>query len=770
MGNHPLAGQRRLRVTRPAFGVSGSVTEFVGSSFDRTEQENKRWPVESAAEARAWNDATLGAVYQLLRRPSDKAARVQVSLGLGQGASGIPWRKWDETSMRWVPVLDDSIWPVAQQAFDRHLDTIGETLRLLHICVAVSGRAAVLSYPVNHRGSPLPVSADASTARYKTIGLRVGSLRFKNGSWEAATEDGVWEPHPDSIIGYLVKDWAGGKDQAAGWVMAARQEIATLRAVGQAVIASIRSQVLAKMLVVPLEASPASSDDLSIGNNGPGLAGDRRDLVEPESWGDYAGGQIASMIDAAITAGHEGAAVQPTILEMDSEYVAGIAEFDLGRRVDPGVLAAWEQAVVMLAQVSDASTDAFRGAGQSTGFNRNIGDTTEEEEIGQAEESARWICDQLCRLIIWPYLRRVGGGKTFTEEEIRKVQLLIDGSTLWTQPRLEPDQVAELVNVGVLSAEGALQALRLPSSFGPIDSLSDESSFGDAEPGSGSAVVASVAAGTLADDLASIQQALIDEMTAASEMAWLQAGDRLGAILRSKEKDPGRKALLASIPNSGVAASLGAQRVQHLLGGIDNDTQAVQSQLWDKTLAGLRTVWNRIASKTFRKLRERIKREDVDDAIVASVLSDRQIDGYVATGGDVLVAAMTVAYTEQLLNPAITDESTAALSRVAKGEPVGSGMEQAVARAVAAAGGNPVDGSTSAPEVGNGILLGPNLAPVLPRPVGYKWNYGTAIRKTPAEWHVANSQLGVVQTPNMFDGWPNDHRGCLCGPIVPVFG
>ena len=102
----------------------------------------------------------------------------------------------------------------------------------------------------------------------------------------------------------------------------------------------------------------------------------------------------------------------------------------------------------------------------------------------------------------------------------------------------------------------------------PVADAADALGLIDLAPITAAATTAETEA--LADNLVAIQAELMAYMAGQTDAAIDRAAVRLGAILRSNEKDPDRKPLVAGVGNRDVAAALGAERVAAILTEVAN--------------------------------------------------------------------------------------------------------------------------------------------------------------------------------------------------------
>ena len=804
--------------------VTAGVKVFSTLSFDAS-QQTMPWPKETEVERQAWDHSTVGPVKQLLRRSVDKPASVGAFIGGLYGTREVAWRTWDDDTGDWVQELDGEWWPEAQRLYDRFIAAdLADIIRVGLECLQVAGRFALVSYPVTAAGSVRmePVDEFGNTLKVPDSvvrGVDGESAAKAVDDWRVDTDKGLWKTRAVRVgsvkkldesrdrdprlpgFGYsltvtdrkdlripswcqivlISKDSAGGTAPDPGWVQTAAPEIDAYIAVLNTVKASIRSQVLSDLYMVPREATPYDPGDLSDSLFGPGLI-DRKlaDSTDEISAGTYVGAMIAKMTEAAIRQGSQGATVSPSIVDMDAEYIENVKPLKMGRQLDQKLVEMWEAAERHIANVADASTDAFFGNGAADGFNRNIGDVTAEQEAADAAARSQWVLDRVNTAVVSLWLE---AAKQWPISDWSQARIFVDPSPLNPPQKPSAADVTALVNAGIVSPDGALSILGLPSDVGvqtdvEPETVEDGGIETPAVTESPVTAAAEVETFDLAKELQAIQNELIDYMVGAADMTLDRAAVKLGNVLRSQEKDQSRKPLVAACHDPrDIAGVLGPDRVRALVAKLDPEQEDQERRLFDEAVLALLLLWRKKAVTAW----DRVKRAMVRAGLFASaaeadtVLSGERVDELVATSEGVLRAGMLTVFRDRLLAPAANDIETTAIKRVLAGEPVGLSTESVIARTVSSAGGAIVDAATADPIVSAGLIGGPETQRLMSGGtlkratiVGYEWDYGPAERKAPAPWHIDNEALGVVASLDDFDGFVNDHAGCKCRPVKPV--
>jgi len=762
-----------------------------------------------------------------LRQSYELPVQTELVLGATRGTTKVAWRTWDDAAQTWDVAFNDPIWADAQTAYDRHVandwpDIVTGALE----CLQVAGRFALVSYPIGPDGKVrrYPVDeygtelrhpnyialtdrdyakvqatprfdafvssreyiewADAQNDRglWKTRAVRVSAVAHSQRGWKLTVsgDSVLMLPAWGTIIAHVVRDDVSGACPRPGWVQTAVVEGRVYEAASFDVLTAVTSQMLAPFALVPSQAEPYHADQLderlfAANLLNPALLEDNRNV----SAGSYLGAMLATAAQELISASSRGGSVRPTVLDIDGDYIDKIVVKDFGRPIDPKLVTAWKEALLRLVQVADTANDSFFGVGSASGFNRNIGDTIADSARTDATRRAQWIADRVCDTLIRPYLWSQGGQRRLLAQ-VQAVELFVDPASLQTPVRLSASDVVALVTADVITPETGAQMVGVPAA--PTADAPTEGN-GDTGDVASTARVPVVAADTDTDfdlgaELFAIQDRLFAELGTALEAVMNQAGDRVGAVLRSKEnaKDRGRASLLAGVANSDVAATLGQTRVRALLAGISSDEADQESHLFEKAIAVLVLLWNKKAKTAWRRIKAAFVRAGIYATIDDATPSDSRVDELIAMGAAVLTAGAIDLFRDRLLYPAMSDSPSAVLTRVTAGEPAAVGVQSTVARTVTAAGGVPVDAETTDPGTLNPGMLGPgsDAATVLTdagwQIVGYEWDYGTEPRTDPAPWHVDNAALGVVETIDMFEGHVGDHKGCLCHPVKVLWG
>ena len=806
----------------PVSTFSAGVKVFKTPAYPDAEQ-TMAWPKETEPERQAWDNSTVGPVKQLLRKSVDKPASVGAFVGGVRGTRKMAWRTWDDETGEWVRELDGEWWDEAQRQYDRFVAAdLADIIRVGLECLQVAGRFALVSYPVTASGKPrlVPVdeygkplripdsvvrgqdTVDAAGAvdnwrvsedrgMWKTRAIRVGSVKPLTVSKDrdprkaayayslTLTDDKNLQIPSWCQIVVISKDSTGGAAPDPGWVQTAANEIDIYKSVLQTVSAAIRSQVLADLYMVPREATPYDPGAISDSLYGPGLI-DRQlaDAADEVSAGSYVGAMIAKLTEAALRAGSQGAQVSPSIIDMDGEYIDSVKPLKMGRQLDPKLVEMWEAAERHIVNVADSSTDAFFGAGAADGFNRNIGDVTQEQESADAASRAQWIMDRVNTAVLSMWLEGAG---LWPISDWSQTRIFVDASGLAPPAKPVASDVVALVNAGIVSPDGALSILGLPSDVAVTEDEPVEPSVEpEPEPETATARVSVTAAATfdLAKELQAIQTELIDYMVGAADTALDRAAVKLGNVLRSQEKDPARKALVAACHDSrDIANVLGPERVRALVAKLDPEQEDQERRLFDEAVVALLVLWRRKAVTAWGRVKRAMVRGGLFTSVAEAdaVISDDRVDELVAASETVLRAGMLTVFRDKLLSPAVNDTDTAEIRRVIAGEPVGMSTESVIARTVSSAGGSIVDAATADPIVSAGLIGGPETQRLMSGGtlmratiVGYEWDYGPAERAAPAPWHLDNEGLGVVASLDDFDGFVNDHAGCKCRPVKPV--
>jgi hypothetical protein len=809
-----------------------------------------KWPKESDSERKAWANSAIGPVRQVLRKVAEKPSYVEAFIGAKRGTRTVGWRTWDDDAGTWERDFDGApgdVWEQAQDAFDRHIDTDkSDIIRIGLECLQIAGRFALASYPVEPNGHarytpvdtfgqpltpPDDITAAVQTALrgsnptgltkavealnqwclandkglWKTRAVRIASVsehrpeaKRKDQPWavttyELAVDDQSLKLASWSFLTLVTRDSAGGASADPGWVNTALAEIEAYVAACKAVVASLNSQILAPFVMVPSEATPMNRDDLSEALFGPGLIDGKKTDDDLVSTGSYVGAMMALGAKAAVEQGKIGATVSPTLLDIDGAFIEAIRVLDIGRKLDPEIVATWQASLKVLVDASEAAADAFFGAGAASGFNRNIGTVTAENEAADAGRAAQWIMDRVCESLVAPYFRSSG---TVEISDWRQVRICVDASVLSPPPVLSARDVQGLFTAGVLSQAGALKVLRLPSDVGadPEDIPLDAGAPDAPEPAEPPTIEPAAdplglidlapvtAAATVGDDLAQtlvdIQAELVAYMRGQTDAALDRAAVRLGSILRSNEKDPARKTLVAGIGNRDVVDVLGADRVRAILAKLDPSEEDSERRLFDEALVALVAAWGVAAKKAWGKIRAAFVAAGIFATIeeTETVLSKARENDLVDASGTVLRASVLDVFRRKLLDPAAAEVEAPVVERMKDGEPSLVEAGAAVAIAVAALSGDPVIPGSDAGATAGGMTAGPEIETLLEgtptgptaRITGYWWDYGTAARQAPAWWHVENAAKGVVEELSEFKGFPNDHHNCKCGAVRPV--
>lgn len=813
--------------------ITGSVTTFATPAFG-SELQTAEWPKETEAEAQAWKHAALGPVAQIIRSASVRPSRVKGVVGGERGARDVAWRTWDIETSEWVQELAGDWWVDAQTAYDRHLAADLETLLLSAIqCLQIAGRFVVVSYPVTETGAVRTWPVDefgrdvevmfggapvAKTDRHepglkdvfasvdhglwRTVVCRAGAVSNTgtSGRWSIREHNRELKLPVWSFVKHVAKDRAG-VGGVGPWVQTAVNDIVLLDVATKTLLSALRSQILAPIWLTPDDVNPKQVEQINPAWLGPGFQGDSDDMVNAVT---VLSGAVSFMVENAIRLGNAGAQVAPIMVDIDSEFIDKFKQVLLAREIDPKLIETWTAAVEKVALAADSSSDAFFGAGSASGFNRNIGDTMTDEQVQDAETRAGWVLAELCEAFVRPYVlgevdTRPQRGVTLVDA--LDVKVFADTTGLRPPAKLSVADSTALYEAGVLSVSGVAEALSLPTEWLVQDDDSGSVPVGFAlpkpttptvevppeptaepatetpapEPGQ-TAVVASAAlpAGTeFVNALLVEQERFITAMQAVADASIEAAAHRLGSILRSKVKDPDRRALIASAANHDIPDILGPARVVAALSQTDADKQG---ELWGVALAAVLASWAKEAKRFFARVRRLMVKFGVavDAAAAAVTLTDNTIDEAVTRGSAVLSAGLTGVYTTRFLTPAEEGTSNAKLERAIEGGVVAAGVEQTVIRATSAMGGANVDHETSTADVSLGAVLGVVLAGTVAQSgakiIGYEWVYGPAERANPAPWHVANAGAGVVTTVDQFEGWVGDHDGCKCLPVRPVLG
>lgn len=832
--SHPLSLNRpRNTVGRHAPSMpdiasfTAGVKVFSTVAFD-VSQQTMPWPKETEQERQAWDHSTVGPVKQLLRRSVDKPASVGAFIGGVRGTREMAWRTWDDEAGKWVQQFEGDWWDEAQRLFDRFVaPDLADIIRVGLECLQVAGRFALVSYPVYATGAIRmdPVDEFGNVLRVPDSvarGADAAAVTKAVDDWRAANDQGLWKTRAIRVgsvkkldpgsdrdprlpsFGYALtitdeknlqipswcqivvvsKDSAGGTAPDPGWVQTAAPEIEAYKAVLQTVSAAIKSQVLADLYMVPREATPYNPGDISESLFGPGLIDKAlADKTDEVSAGSYVGAMIAKMTEAALRLGSQGAQVSPSIIDMDAEYIENVKPLKMGRQLDPKLVEMWEAAERHIVNVADSSTDAFFGAGAADGFNRNIGDVTQEQEAADAAARSQWILDRVNTAVISLWLE---ASKQWPISDWSQTRIFVDASGLAPPQKPSAADVTALVNAGIMSPDGALSILGLPSDVGvqtdePVEPETVEPEpieTPDVEPELPVTAAAAVEMFDLAKELQAIQTELIDYMVGAADMTLDRAAVKLGNVLRTQEKDQARKPLVAACHDPReIADVLGPDRVRALVAKLDPEQEDQERRLFDEAVVALLVLWRKKAVTAWGRVKRAMVRAglfaSVDEA--NTVISSERIDELVASSETVLRAGMLTVFRDKLLAPAVNDVETAAIRRVLAGEAVGLSTESVIARAVSSAGGAIVDAATADPIVSAGLIGGPETQRLMSGGtlkratiVGYEWDYGPAERATPAPWHIDNEGLGVVASLDDFDGFVNDHAGCKCRPVKPV--
>ena len=826
-----------VRLTTTADPITASVATYQWPTSGGG--PGSRLPAETTDEKAAWENSTNGQVAQMLRTSTDKPASVNVTLGKRTGVGTQSWREWDNDTDSWKVALTDPIWPIAQRAWDRHIERdLPELIDLGLQAMQIAGRFVLVSYPVdeNNKVRYYPVDemgrevrhpnyasyteqewatartkdmrvveflASAAYAewaagvdingRWKTVAVRLGTVTYDSTAeaYALTTETSHKMLLPRWAYVFVISAGSSvGASPKPGWVQTAALEIGLYQKASNALLSAVGSQHPALVLAVPKQGSPYNPAELPDALFGHGLlskelrtprADGRTPTVSP---GGYLGAKIAAAAQKVAQLGGTGVQVTPVIVEMDAEHIGDIRVLDLGKKVDKEALNVWREALSKLTSAASVVTDAFTGAGSASGFNRNIGDYTAEEVASDAKKRAQWIVDQIVDSIVARYLL---AEQRFTLAEIGGVDGIVDASGLQPVKKLGAGEIAALVKAGAITPEGALTVLGIDPGFAPERTAAPVETSAEHAPTSGpSAPARPVRAAEPADDVVDVdglvaeivaaQTECITALDAALELQLTTAADRLGAVLRSKERDVARKAAIAGCANHDVIREIGRDRAMQLLeltAGLTPEESEKELALFDKTVAALAALWTRKGTAMWKRIRRAFVTYGLYDTVSDVPIDDTAIGDAVAAGALVIAAGARRLF-RRLFDPAVSDTETTDLVKLAEGDPINISVHDISARTVTASAGGPVDAETVTTDVGSGVFTdtGP-VATVLTsnglQVIGYSWDYGTAEREQPAPWHVANSALGTVASRDEFDGFPGDHKGCLCGPIIPHY-
>lgn len=822
-----------------------------------SEAPTGKWPKETDTETKAWKNSAIGPVRQVIRKVAEKPSHVDVYVGAKRGTRTVVWRTWDDENGTWerdFAGAPGDVWEQAQTAFDRHVDAdTADVIRIGLECLQIAGRFALVSYPVTAQGharygpvdeygnpltpppditGPVETALRGNNAKnvakavealnqwclandqgiWKTRATRIASVSERNAekpktaadpwavtTYSLAVDDQTLQLASWSFLSLVTRDSAGGASADPGWVHTAVAEIEAYMAACKAVVASLNSQILAPFIAVPKEATPIDRSDLAEELFGPGLIRGKRDDPGAVSRAAYVGAMVALGAKAAIDQGKVGATVSPTMLDIDGDMIEKIRVLDIGRKLDPEIVATWQAALKVLVDASEAAADSFFGAGSASGFNRNIGTVTAENEAADAGRAAQWVMDRVCESLVAPYFRASG---TVSFAEWRQVRICVDASVLSPPPVLSARDVQGLVAAGVISEAGALKVLRLPSDVGadpedapgatlepaaeptpdppptpePVADAADALGLIDLAPITAAATTAETEA--LADNLVAIQAELMAYMAGQTDAAIDRAAVRLGAILRSNEKDPDRKPLVAGVGNRDVAAALGAERVAAILAKLDPTEEDTEARLFDEALVALVAAWGVAAKTAWGKIRNAFVAAGIFASVAESetVLSKARENDLIDGSGNVLRAGVLDVFRSKLLDPTTVDDEAPVVKRIKDGEPSLVSATAAIALAAAALSGVGIIPGVANKAASVGLAAGPEIETLLAgtptgptgRISGYLWSPSLTPPDRQAPWHTDNVAMGIVATPENFNGFPHDHIGCRCPAVRPV--
>ena len=796
---HPATRRDHGRAVVSPSVMQGSIRPYVMPTIDGA---TGHWPRETDTETLAWKHAGLGQIARMIELAAAKPAQVSVQIGMDTPTGPVPWRTWDPDTKQWVTDLPEPFWPIAQIAYDRHIAAdLPDMITVGLECLQVAGRFALVSYPagvfetvrrwpVDELGREIvhprlenmkpddkikfretveystwwtKTAKDAGA--WKTRVCRIASVTKRNDRWQIAVAGGATETLPrHSTVVYVSRDGAAGAAPKAGWVQAAANEIAVFQAALAAQHSQAASQILADVWLVPAQASPIPNNQIPQDLFGPGLLSTGQ---ESYSEADVLGALLARIAQHAVKVAAEGGQVFPAVLDMDGDLIAKVRDLALGRTLDPGVAAATDNALKLVALASAASTDEFFGFGSGSGFNRNIGDTVTDQEIANAVTRAGWLVEQFMRALVYPYV----ADQNIPASDVARIEALIDGNDMRPPPKLSARDVATLVQQGVISPDVGAKTLGLePPETGETPETPDVPIPASIIPVRAAKPVADPIE-ILTTEIVAVQTGLVETTEALLTQALANAADRLGAVLRSKEKDPARKALIASVVDRHVAETLGPDRVATIVAGLGTDDEEQQSRLFDKAVEALLLVWALRAKAAWKRITKAFVAagivEDPDE-----IVDEERIAELVAAASLVLSTGARRLF-RTLLDPVVYDTDPNLTARIEAGETVGVATTGVAVRTTTALGGADVDDSTSDPGVSAGVFVPGGIivehVATKARLVGWQWNYGPAERAAPAPWHVDNATRGTVATLDKFDGHVGDHKGCKCLPVTPVW-